>query len=60
MQAVDKLKATSRPLIEAANQEFTPKVREQVARLASSGWDPYEVWRRMIKEPRDQRQTQTR
>lgn len=25
---------------------------------APSGWDPYEVWRRLIKEPRDQRWAQ--
>ena len=24
---------------------------------AASGWDPYEVWKRRIKEPRDRRMT---
>lgn len=27
------------------------------AHTQTSGWDAYEVWRRMVKEPREQRRT---
>lgn len=51
MQATEKLK---RPLPQpAANQDF---VTDAVStHRPESGWDPFEVWRRMIKEPRDRR-----
>lgn len=51
MQANKKLK---RPEPErAANQDFAAEVYS--AGRSQSGWDPHEVWRRMIKEPRDRR-----
>lgn len=36
----------------AANQDFVTEAAHGKS-AANTGWDPYEVWKRMIKEPRD-------
>lgn len=65
MQAVETLlDFKSRLAVSAANQDYVksraapaPAVVtiESVDMGKSLGWDPHEVWRRMIKEPRDRR-----
>jgi hypothetical protein len=37
----------------AANADKLDEMRRAVAR--TSGWDPYEVWLRLVKQPRDRR-----
>lgn len=59
MQATDLLSEFGSRLVDsAANQDFL-KPRSPISLVAESkashGWDPHEVWRRMIKEPRDRR-----
>lgn len=56
MLAADTLKMmnpTKRP-VSAANQYFALPQSGQSA-VSSVGWDPFEVWRRMVKEPRERR-----
>jgi hypothetical protein len=36
----------------AANQDFVTGAA-RIKSAINMGWDPYEVWKRMIKEPRD-------
>ena len=50
----------SEPYISADTEELPAVVRQrkiltllEPAPVNTSAWDPYEVWRRMIKEPRD-------
>lgn len=40
----------------AANADQLSDMRRTIARTAS-GWDPYEVWLRLVKQPRDRRRT---
>lgn len=62
MQAADSLHKFDPGLVgNAANQDFLkPKSPTTATTEApvSLGWDPQEVWRRMIKEPRERRLTQ--
>lgn len=39
----------------AANVDYLDVQGERARNHKSTGWDAYEVWQRMIKEPRDQR-----
>ncbi len=59
MQAPDKVKRFIIPAqsLMAANQDF---VNEREPASALVGWDPFEVWQRMIKEPRERRLFQQR
>lgn len=41
----------------AANADQLSDLRRTVAR--TTGWDPYEVWLRLVKQPRDRRHTDT-
>ncbi len=59
MQAADTLDKFGFKLVgNAANQDFL-KPRSPATVFVESntsiGWDPHEVWRRMIKEPRERR-----
>jgi hypothetical protein len=58
MQAIEAFKTSRRLELAAANQEFANKIRVQAIRPAVivMGWDPHEVWQRMIKEPRERRE----
>lgn len=67
MQAVDTLLGfKSIQAGSAANQDYvkprasTPAIVtvESLDLHKPTGWDPHEVWRRMIKEPRDRRLSQ--
>lgn len=61
MQITDTRKKLSTAAVptQAANQDFvtaTAAPRQSIATTA--GWDPYEVWQRMIKQPRERRSTE--
>jgi hypothetical protein len=49
---VDSLLASPQPLSAAANEEFVAAAR------ASTGWDPYEVWRTRVKAAQDSSEAQ--
>ncbi len=59
MQAADSLHEFGFKLVgSAANQDFLKPRSPEAAAIetsTSAGWDPHEVWRRMIKEPRERR-----
>lgn len=57
MQTIDtRKKIAPSGLAAAANQDFVDlSPRESQAARTPAGWDPYEVWLRMIKQPRERR-----
>lgn len=62
MQVTDTRKKSPTTVVptQAANQDFvvaTATPRQAISTTA--GWDPYEVWQRMIKQPRERRSTES-
>lgn len=68
MQSFDSLPISNPEFVAgaAANQDYLQPKRlvatvvspNSVPAGATKGWDPHEVWQRMIKEPRERRLTQ--
>lgn len=55
MNTAEKQVSTQIGLQAAANVDYLGVQGERARNHKSIGWDAYEVWQRMIKEPRDQR-----
>lgn len=55
MQTIDtRKKLVTSTVAKAANQDFVDLLpRGPQAASTPAGWDPYEVWLRMIKQPRE-------
>lgn len=68
MQSIDSLHVSNPEFVAgaAANQDYLRPTRPGATVISpnstpaatTKGWDPHEVWQRMIKEPRERRLTQ--